>query len=111
MFANTPMLPFPTSVDRLAVSLTCHIDVDDVKLEGTVVNISFAGLGIELKADIGEINLTAPYFVVVDGLGEFDVKIRWNRGDRIGVRFSDSDSSRVRVQEYLDTMCKPLPEC
>ena len=103
MSTNAPVLTFPTRVSRFAVSLACQIGVDDVNIEGTVVNVSCAGLGIELKTDIDEIDLTAPYFVVVDELGEFDVKIRWNRGDRIGVRFSDSDDSKVRVQEYLDT--------
>lgn len=103
MSAEAPNLPFPTRVSRFAVSLACQIGVDDVNLEGTVVNVSCAGLGIEFKTGIDKIDLTAPYFIVVDGLGEFDVEIRWNRGDRIGVRFSDSDNSKVRVQEFLDS--------
>ena len=103
MSAESPILPFPTRVSRFAVSLACQIGDNDVIFEGTVVNVSCAGFGIELKTDIDEIDLTAPYFIVVDGLGEFDVEIRWNRGDRIGVRFSDSDNSKVRVQEFLDS--------
>jgi hypothetical protein len=88
---------------RLAVSLACRIGGGGVKVEGTVVNVGFIGLGIELKAEISEIDLAAPHFVDVDELGVFDVKIRWKRGNRIGVRFSDEINARVCVQEYLDT--------
>ena len=102
MSANASLVPFPTRVGRLVVSLECQIGADDVKFEGTVVNVGYAGLGIELKTDISEIDLTTPHSVDVEGLGKFSVKIRWNRGDRIGVRFSDSANAKACVQEYLD---------
>lgn len=103
MSSNAPSLAFPTRVNRFAVSLACQFGDDDANFIGTVVNVSCAGLGIELKNNINKIDLRAPYTVVVDGLGEFNVKIRWNRRSRIGVTFSDSDTSKVLVQEYLET--------
>ncbi len=71
--------------------------------EGAVINISLNGLGIQLTHREIELNLTAISEVEVDGLGSFDVECRWQRGNRMGVRFRDEKKAFDQVQVYLDS--------
>jgi hypothetical protein len=96
---STSAPPTPKRIGRLSVSLACCITGNGVRLEGTVVDISSQGLGI--KSNTEKFNLAASHYVVVDELGVFDVKVRWSRGDRIGVKFSDGAIANTCVQEYL----------
>ena len=93
----------------MAVSLACRLDSTGAEHSGTVVNVGFGGLGIELEADANLIELMAPHTVIVDELGAFEVETRWSRGNRIGVRFTDEVSAKASVQGYLDANGLALP--
>lgn len=102
MSTNASPIPTPTRVGRLAVYLRCQIDTTEGQHWGAVSNLSYGGFGIELENSADDFDLVTLLTVKVDILGEFDVEVRWSRGNRMGVRFTDEACAIGRIQDYLD---------
>ena len=94
--------PSRSRVDRLAVRLLCAVCSPGLLIYGTVVNLSYGGLGIEFENSEHDVKPDTNWVVNVEGLGDFEAAVRWSRGERIGVRFTNELDARRLVQNYLD---------
>ncbi|PYE37067.1 PilZ domain-containing protein [Rhizobium sp. PP-F2F-G38] len=84
---------------RSRVKLTGRVTCRDKTSTGTVVDLSDAGMNLQLAYDI---KATQGQAVIIDTeeLGRLNGMVQWARGDQIGVRLMTSSNTSAKIASY-----------
>ncbi len=87
---------------RLSLHLPCKIIVSDQELQGTVFNVSYSGIGVDLSPEEEDFDVKSLQSISIPDIGDFCVYVRWKRGLRMGLSFSAKRSSRPTLDAYFE---------
>ncbi|WP_390955244.1 PilZ domain-containing protein [Parasedimentitalea psychrophila] len=86
---------------RIPLCLPCSVQLLEGNLSAETFNVSYSGLGVVLAPEYPGFTWKALQSVSVQGLGDFDVAVKWRRGNRLGLRFCSKTTARPVLNAYF----------
>jgi hypothetical protein len=101
-------MTFERRQTRYVVRLPCRIDLREYSQSAEVVDLSASGARLVLPFAGDTQALWGITSVLIDELGYFDTRVRWQSGNTLGVQFT---SPGDRVENYIVKMqLQAVPE-
>lgn len=86
---------------RYVVRLPCRIDLKDNSLSAEVVDLSAEGARLMLPFAGNTQDLWGVTSLLIDPIGRFEVKVRWQSGNYLGVAIA---SPGDRIEQFIIKM-------
>ncbi len=84
---------------RSRTKLTARVTCREKTSSGTVVDLSDAGMSLQLAYDIKATQGQA-VIIETEELGRLNGMVQWARGDQIGVRLMTSSNTSAKIASY-----------
>ena len=86
---------------RIQLGLPCKLILPDQELQVVTFNISYSGFGVELPTGSHTLETKSVDSAYIEGIGDFEVYVRWKRGHRMGLSFSSKRNARPTLNAYF----------